>query len=373
MNITRIEAPNLMSNPSSSTQQPNIGKTILEDFRRGDYEREMRRDFNDLKEFMLTEDRKKRLAGMGRVKQWLYIAWWFLEGLILKLTPARRLLLLIAFLLLLSNLNRDGGAEGTHILGALVLLFVLMLELKDKLLAHEELEAGHAVQDALTPERSPQVAGWGLWLFTRSANEVGGDLVDYIQINKQRVGITLGDIAGKGLRAALLTAKLQATIRALAPDFDSLSDLGGKLNHIFCRDSLPNLFASVVYAEIQPEHGLVRLLNAGHLPPLILRGTSIEKTVKGGMALGLSPQAAFNEQRFELSTNDMLFVYSDGLTDAQNDTGAFFGESKLMELLPQLAAYPAQVVGERLLAEVDRFVGEARASDDISIAILKRL
>lgn len=362
-----------MSNPSSSDQKQNIGKTILDDFRRGDYEREMRRDFNELKEFMLTEDRKKRLAGMGRVKQWLYVAWWFLEGLILKLTPARRLLLLIAFLLILSNVNRNGSGEGAHILGALVLLFVLMLELKDKLLAHEELEAGHAVQDALAPERSPQVAGWGLWLFTRSANEVGGDLVDHIQINPERVGITLGDIAGKGLRAALLTAKLQATIRALAPDFDSLSDLGHKLNHIFCRDSLPNLFASVVYAEIQPGHGLVRLLNAGHLPPLILRGGSIEKTDKGGMALGLSTQATFNEQHIELSTNDMVLVYSDGLTEAQNEQEAFFGEPRLLELLPQLAPYPAQVIGERLLAEVDRFIGQARAFDDISIAILKRL
>jgi sigma-B regulation protein RsbU (phosphoserine phosphatase) len=361
-----------MSTASPSDQKPNIGKTILDDFRRGDYERDLRRDFNELKEFMLTEERKKRLAGMGRVKQGLYIAWWFIEGLILKLTPARRLLLLIGIVLIVSDFSQNSG-PGAHIIGGLILLFVLMLELKDKLLAHEELEAGHAVQDALTPERSPQVAGWGLWLFTRSANEVGGDLVDYIQINQERVGITLGDIAGKGLRAALLTAKLQATIRALAPDFDSLSKLGVKLNHIFCRDSLPNLFASVVYAEIQPGHGLVRLLNAGHLPPLVLRGSSIEKTEKGAMALGLSPQAIFSEQRLEFSTNDMLFVYSDGLTEAQNDQGAFFGEPKLMELLPQLAAYPAQVVGERLMAEVDRFVGDARAFDDISIAILKRV
>jgi serine phosphatase RsbU (regulator of sigma subunit) len=362
-----------MSTPPPSGEQPNIGKTILEDFKRGDYERDLRRDFSDLKEFMITEERRKRLAGMSRVKQGLYIAWWFIEGLILKLTPTRRLLLLVGCLLLISNFNRESGVEGAHILGALILIFVLMLELKDKLLAHEELEAGHAVQDALTPERSPQVGGWGLWLFTRSANEVGGDLVDFMQISDQRAGITLGDIAGKGLRAALLTAKLQATIRALAPDFTSLSELAAKLNGIFCRDSLPNLFASVVYAEIQPERGLVRLFNAGHLPPLVLRGTSIEKTEKGGMALGLSLQAAFKEQHILLSTNDTLFVYSDGLTEAQNAQSAFFGEQRLMELLPQLAPYPAQVMGNRLIAEIDRFVGEARAFDDISIAILKRL
>lgn len=362
-----------MSNPSPSDQQPNIGKTILADFRRGEYERDLRRDFKELKEFMLTEERKQRLAGMGKFKQGLYIAWWFLEGLILKLTPTRRLLLLIACILMISNASRDSSIEGAHILGALVLLFVLMLELKDKLLAHEELEAGHAVQDALTPERSPQVPGWGLWLYTRSANEVGGDLVDFMQIDEERAGITLGDIAGKGLRAALLTAKLQATVRALAPEFTSLTDLAAKLNGIFCRDSLPNLFASVVYAELQPGEGLVRFFNAGHLPPLILRGSTIEKTEKGSMALGLSPRATFSEQQIELGTNDMLFVYSDGLPEAQNEQGAFFGEQRLMELLPQLATYPAHVIGERLIAGLDRFIGEARPFDDISIAILKRL
>jgi sigma-B regulation protein RsbU (phosphoserine phosphatase) len=359
--------------PSSSDPNRNIGKTILDDFRRGDFERTLRRDFSELKEFMLTEERKKRLLGMGRVKQWLYMSWWYLEGLILKLTATRRLLLVIAILLLLSNVSGSGNFEAGHILGGLVLLFILMLELKDKLLAHEELEAGHAVQDALAPERSPQVPGWGLWLFTRSANDVGGDLVDFIQIDPQRVGVTLGDVAGKGLRAALLTAKLQSTVRALAPHITSLSELGANLNQIFCRDSLPNLFASVVYVELQPDSGAIRLVNAGHLPPLIVRGTSIEKTEKGGMALGLSPQATFEDHRHDLSANDVLVIYSDGLTEAQNDQGAFFSEQRLLELAPQLAAYPAHVFGERLIAEIDRFVGEAKAYDDITIAILKRL
>jgi serine phosphatase RsbU (regulator of sigma subunit) len=252
-------------------------------------------------------------------------------------------------------------------------LFIIMLELKDKLIAHEELEAGHAVQNALMPERTPPVSGWGLWLFTRSANEVGGDLVDFINISPDRVGVTLGDIAGKGLRAALLTAKLQATIRALAPDFSSLSELGRKLNFIFCRDSLPNLFASVVYLEVQPNAGSIRLVNAGHLPPLIVRGAQLERTDKGGMALGLSPQATYQEQRLELNTNDMVFVYSDGLTEARNESGAFFGEQKILDLLPQLATYSPQQIGDRLLAEIDRFVGDARTYDDITIAILKRL
>ena len=367
----------MTSGTSSSDSKPNLGKTIIDDFRRGDIERTLRRDFTELKEFMLTEERQKRLKDMRQVKRWLFMAWWFLEGLFLKLTPARRILLLLALLLLGSSVSvrTDGGGgnfEGFHILGALILLFIIMLELKDKLLAHEELEAGHAVQNALMPERTPQVSGWSLWLFTRSANEVGGDLVDFLQISPGRIGITLGDIAGKGLRAALLTAKLQSTIRALVPDVTSLSELGAKLNFIFCRDSLPNLFASVVYAELQPDSGSVRMVNSGHLPPVIVRNGLIEKTEKGGIALGLSPQATFSEQHIELGKGEMMLIYSDGLTEARNLEGAFFGEQRVLDLLPQLSTYSSQQIGDRLVEEVDRFVGEARAYDDISIAILKR-
>ena len=360
-----------MTNNTSSPKQ-NIGKTILEDLGRGDFERSMKRDYRELRAFMLTEEREKRLSEMRPVRRWIRISWWFLEGLVLKLTPARRILLLIAVLLIISSWGNNTN-EGVHLLGALVLLFIIMLELKDKLIAHEELEAGHAVQNALMPERTPLVPGWGLWLFTRSANEVGGDLVDFINISPDRVGVTVGDIAGKGLRAALLTAKLQATIRALAPDLTSLSELGRKLNFIFCRDSLPNIFASVVYLEAQPNAGTIRLVNAGHFPPVILRGSQLERTEKGGMALGLSTQAVFQEQRIELNTNDMIFVYSDGLTEARNDQGAFYGEQKILDLLPQLATYAPQQIGERLLSEIDQFVGYARAYDDITIAILKRL
>jgi serine phosphatase RsbU (regulator of sigma subunit) len=114
-------------------------------------------------------------------------------------------------------------------------------------------------------------------------------------------------------------------------------------------------------------------MNSGHLPPILIKGSTVEKTEKGGMALGLSEQATFNEQRLELHTNDTLLVYSDGLTEAQNEQGAFFGEQKLLDLVPQLSTYPANVFGERLIAEINRFVGDARAYDDISIAILKRM
>ncbi|MBI3004203.1 MAG: serine/threonine-protein phosphatase, partial [Ignavibacteriales bacterium] len=314
-------------NDRTSYSEPKLARTLLEDMRRGDLRKTIRRDYQDLRQFILNEEQHKRLKEMGRVKRFFFLSWWMLKSLLLKLTPARRLLLALAFVLLLFQDKINFNGENVHIvfnfnvLAGIIVLFILMLELKDKLLAREELEAGQAIQKALMPQRSPEVPGWRLWLFTRSANEVGGDLIDFLSLNKSKFGIAVGDVAGKGLRAALLMAKLQATMRALVTDFTSLGTFVAKLNQIFNRDSLPNLFASLLYIEFRADSDTVRFVNAGHLPPVVVKKASIHKMDKGDAALGLLPGAAFTEHSVELKREDILIAYSDGLTDAQNEQG----------------------------------------------------
>jgi len=220
------------------------GKAFHEDLHYGGLRRDYRRELSELKEFMLTQERRQRLERMGRLKRLLVIPWWLLKSLLQKLTPFRRLMVVVGLWLSFANLTGSTRNQSRPFLGVAILLLVLILELKDKLLAREELEAGHAVQKALMPPSNPQVPGWSLWLFTRSANEVGGDLLDFISVNESRFGVAVGDVAGKGLRAALLTAKLQALLRALALDCTSLSALVAKLNQIFCRDKLPHIFST---------------------------------------------------------------------------------------------------------------------------------
>jgi hypothetical protein len=357
---------------SHTSREPKIVRTLLDDLRHGDFGNTLRRDYDDLKRFMLPDEQRKRLAQMSILKRWFYIGWWLMKSMFFKLTPVRRILLVIALWLFLMNQSNENSSSINHLLGGLVLLFILMLELKDKLLAKKELEAGHAVQEALMPERSPRVPGWSLWLFTRAANEVGGDLVDFVQVGDNRYGVALGDVAGKGLSAALLTAKLQATIRALAPDFTSLADMGAKLNRIFFRYSLPNIFASFVYLEFQPESDLVRAINAGHIQPVIVSKAGVDKMGKGGVALGLIPTATYAEQQIQLRRGDLLIAYSDGLSEARNEHGEFFGEQRLMQLVAQLAALDTYQIGEGLVKEVDQFIGDARTCDDLSVAILRR-
>jgi serine phosphatase RsbU (regulator of sigma subunit) len=315
---------------------------------------------------------------MGRFRRALYFSWWLLKGLFFKLTPARRILLLVAFWMfiqgsgVLINSDRLRVSVDTGWIGVVLILFILTLELKDKLVAREELEAGRAVQMALMPNVAPVLPGWQIWLFTRPANDVGGDLVDYLRIDDQRACIVLGDVAGKGLPAALLMAKLQATLRALAPEFTSLGDIGTHVNAILTRDGLPNRFATLVYLEMGPASGHVRLLNAGHMPPLVVRGTTLSELPPGCLALALLPDAKYDEQATDLLDGDTLVVYSDGVTEAMNADGDFFGDQRLRSLLASVGSQSIDQAGRRIVDAVDSFVGTARPHDDISLVLLRR-
>jgi sigma-B regulation protein RsbU (phosphoserine phosphatase) len=215
--------------------------------------------------------------------------------------------------------------------------------------------------------------GWEIWLHTQPANEVGGDLVDYLEVRENGWGIALGDVAGKGLGAALLMAKVQATLRALAPGFPTLADLARELNHIIYRDGLRNRFVSLVYLELTAGSGEVRFVNAGHLPPLLVRHDVLQSMPRGAPALGILPDASYQEEEIALDSGDLFCIFSDGVTEAINGEGQFFGESRLMSLLEKHQGFSAQTLGEQILSEVKAFIGDEPPSDDLSLAILKRV
>jgi hypothetical protein len=353
---------------TKAKSDPSIAQTLRQDFQRGDFKETITRDFDELKGAFLDDHRREQLEGMGKVKRWFFTTLWLLKSLFLKLTPTRRILVSVAVIILLASSQSNDRA----LIGFAILLFVLMLELKDGLHANEELSTARAVQKALSPDPNPKIPGWSAWLFTRPANEIGGDLVDIVQIAENRFSLVLADVAGKGLAAALLMVKLQAIVRAVAPDFDSLAKLGDKINDTFYRDSTTNGFASLVYLELTADSNCLRILNAGHLPPMIVRDVEIVELPKGSTAIGLSQKIQSIEQQIFLEEGETLLIYSDGLTEAKNTSGEFFGEDRLEELLPRLATYSAEEIGQRLLDEIDRFVGSSRFHDDLSLIVLKK-
>ena len=347
-------------------------RTFLSELFSGEFLKKFTADFQDMRDYFLDEKREKQLEQMSRFRRFFYLIGWLFKNLFLRLSSFRRIMLMLAILLLLAG--RTGGDQGGGkvIIGTLMLFFIILLELKDKLLAREELEAGRSVQEALAPEQSPAIPGWDVWLYTKPANDVGGDLVDYMRINGNRYGFAIGDVAGKGLPAALLMAKLQATLRAIIPDFLHLAELAEKLNRIFYRDSLPSRFASLVYMEVKADSNQLRFVNAGHLPPILLSKDSLTEMKKGATAIGIMQEVSYKEEKISITPGDMFVVYSDGVTESRNKQGDFFGDEAFKTLLRKLYGYSAKRAGEKIIETIDLFSGDGRPNDDLSIVIISR-
>ena len=353
-------------------------RIVIDDIQRRGVKRTVGGTFASLERFYVTEGDRKRLAELSEFRRWLRRIWWLVKGLLMKLTPARRVMLAAALVLFVFGTERFNAGRlrfevRTAPLATTMVLIVLMLELKDKLVARNELEAGRAVQLALMPAEKPNVPGWDVWLYTRPANDVGGDLVDHLKIEERRHFVALGDVSGKALPAALLSVKLQATLRALAPTFTDLGDLGAAVNRILQRDGLPSRFASLVYLLISEDLGRVGVLNAGHMPPLLMRNGVVETLPRGGVVLGLIEDTTYVEQTVDLNAGDSLVVYSDGVSEAMNESEDFFDDERLIAAVRQTAGLPAEATGRRVLDAVSAFVGEAAPSDDMSLIVVKRV
>lgn len=359
----------------NNTYNQNSGK-MFENINNVNIKNDFKREYRDLKDFYLDDDKKDQLKSMGKFKRFFFQAGYLFSSIFQKLTPFRKILVVLGVVLLFlartSGTGNDGGSSNTALIGGLLIFFVLVLELKDKLVATEELIAGKNIQRALMPVESPEIDGWDIFLYTSSANEVSGDLVDYLKLGEDKAAITIADVAGKGLSAALLTAKLQATIRAFADTVGNTAQLAEKTNKIFNRDSLPNIFASMIYIEFNPSNNILSFTNAGHLPPVILREDGLTELPKGDAALGLLQKGAYKNNSAELKENEMFIVYSDGITEAQNDMGMFYGKERFLQVLKNGKNKTASELGYMIVSSVRLFRGEAKMSDDLSLVIIKK-
>jgi len=360
------------------TKNQRSGRSILDDLLHGELRKSIKRDLNELYYFYVNDAERERLSRMGRGRRLLYLTVWLLRSLFMKLNPSRRILLLVSFLFLFSenwHWHSDQVDVNIHVnvLSFFTILLILMLELKDKLLAFDELEAGRKVQQALMPHSIPEISGWSIWLYTQPANDVGGDLVDYIDYDGKKFGFAIGDIAGKGLGAALLMSKLQSSLRALAYRENSLCELGRHLNEIFSRDSLPEKFASLLYIVLKSGENRVELLNAGHFPPIILTNGAMKILSKGGPALGILKTSVYVEQSLEMSNGDILVAYSDGVTESRNSSGEFYGDDRLISKLLSSKSSTAAALGKEILEDVEMFLGDERPNDDLSLVVIKKL
>jgi serine phosphatase RsbU (regulator of sigma subunit) len=208
---------------------------------------------------------------------------------------------------------------------------------------------------------------------TRPANTVGGDFFDVLPLAEGPIILTLGDVAGKGSPAALLMALLLAVLRTLVDERLEPSALMRRLNSQICRHTPASRFITLFYAVYEPGTGRLAYVNAGQTPPLLRRRNgTFERLTSTGVALGMFDGSSFEHQTTTLDSGDLLVLYSDGITEAEDPAGQPLEETGLQRVIDSHHdAAPAEL-GAHILAAVEAHARQPRLTDDLTVLILKR-
>jgi phosphoserine phosphatase RsbU/P len=326
------------------------------------------------------EDVNKR----PRWRRPFHIARQFFWALLFKLSPARRVLLLVALaLFIVSSLRvRVGNAfildAKFEWISALLLLLLLSLELADKVTMKRDLEIAREIQTWLVPSQPPPVPGGEIAFATRPQNSVAGDYYDafYPTLSAAEGGkllLVVADVAGKSVPAALLMATMQASLRTIAGEDAPLVDLVARLNRYACAYSLDGLrFTTAILGQYDPGTRALNYVNAGHNVPVLRRAdASLEKLDVGGLPLGIKSPAAYETATVDLRPGDVLILYTDGVVEAFNQAGQEFGNERWFAAIRALPPDSAQNSLQYLMRRVDEFVGATRQSDDITCLVFR--
>ncbi len=244
-----------------------------------------------------------------------------------------------------------------------------------------EIQAGFLLSQ-LSEVLNWQVSGWQVAVALESARETSGDFYDVIPLPNGRMGLVIADVADKGLGSALYMAVSRTVIRTFAEQyaFDP-QQVFAAANPRILKDTHADLFVTVFYGILDPEHGTLTYCNAGHNPPFLLstqNGRRLQALRRTGIPLGVRDQESWISHAVSISPGDLLILYTDGVTDAEDGNGDFFGEDRLIEALEIAAAnsngggHTAQVVQDTIMKSVHDFVGHATRTDDITLMVLVR-
>jgi sigma-B regulation protein RsbU (phosphoserine phosphatase) len=330
----------------------------------------------------------KTPEGLTHRGRHLHVIKEFFWAVLEKLSPARRVLLLLALILLviphgaIEYTGESGKVQVSefdlHFWAALILLLLLMLEIADRVVMKRDLQIAREIQTWLLPGVPPQIPGLAIAYATRPANTVAGDYYDVFprpgRTNEDnRVVLAVADVAGKSIPAAMLMATFQASLKTLSTAQVALPELASNMNRYACSNSQGGLrFTTAFLAEYDPIHRTVDYINAGHNNPILRRANGqIERLDVGGLPFGILPETKYESATVTLARGDWLVIFTDGLVEAENARQQDYGEERLLKAIEAgVSTSPAEML-KRMMAEVDLFVGNTPQHDDVTCLLLK--
>jgi sigma-B regulation protein RsbU (phosphoserine phosphatase) len=236
----------------------------------------------------------------------------------------------------------------------------------------QDLSLAASIQSALLPRRDLVHDGWRTAYHYQPAGPVSGDYCDLVTSEAGDLYFMLGDVSRKGVAASMLMAHLHAMFRALIGVGLPLVQMVGRASRVFCESTLASHYATLVCGKAG-KHGDVEICNAGHLPPLLVSGSSVKSIAATGLPLGLFCGEEFSAERFRLGRGDRLILFTDGLSEAENLRGLEFGVQPLVEFAKAMHSLSAHELVHSLLAKAADFRSGAPGRDDLTLMVLERV
>ncbi len=390
-------APPPPANSKTTSKGPGTWKQISEGREWDDLLKQFTADARASYGFYGKDVDWEEIKRLPRWRRPFRIAKGFFWALLMKLSPARRVMLFAALVMLVISspkfpVTRNFAFDvNLDTAAALLFLLLLSLELADKVTMKRDLEIAREIQSWLVPSKPPVVAGANIAFHTRPQNSVAGDYYDaFYPLNDAAEGgklfLVIADVAGKSVPAALLMATFQASLHKVARNGVPLSELVFRLNRYACAHSLDGMrFTTAVLAEFDPKTRRLDYINAGHNAPVVKRhnangaggaidgagNSGVERLEVGGMPFGISLDAQYQMGTVELRPQDALILFTDGVVEAFNDQGQEFTDAQWIAAIHALPDWDAPRSLQFLLERVDEFVGVTKQFDDITCLVLR--
>ncbi|MBN8571365.1 MAG: PP2C family protein-serine/threonine phosphatase [Ignavibacteria bacterium] len=337
-----------------------------------EFEKLVTKDVPGLYKFY-SRDMKKPDESQDKFKRWLLFVRNFIVALLRKLTPLRRLLFSIAIFIYAAGFITDNPQW--YSTSIVILTFLVILEVADKIIAKDEISIAREVQDSMIPKSAPNYEGYDIDCYCETATDVGGDFIDFVN-RQDKLLITVGDISGKGMGAALHMVHVRAIIRYVADIISEPVDIMKTLNRDIIKNFKKGLFLTAVLAEI--DKGKIKLCRGGHPPIMYYKKSEnrCEELKPAGSALGMMNEELFNKTiqsiDIEPQSGDVVFIYTDGIFEAMNSNKDEYGLAKVKEVLGTNAYKDAADIKRILIDSVNNFRGMNEVNDDITFAVIKK-
>jgi serine phosphatase RsbU (regulator of sigma subunit) len=320
-----------------------------------------------------SRDMKRPDQSGDKFNRWLLFWRNFVVALLKKLTPIRRLLFSLAIFIFFAGFITDNN--DWYGFSIFILVFLVILEVADKIIAKDEISIAREVQNSMIPKEAPKYDGYEIDSYCETANDVGGDFIDFVT-RENRLMITIGDISGKGMGAALHMVHVRAIIRYVSDLIASPVDILKTLNKDIIKNFKKGLFLTAVIAEI--DNNKITIARGGH-PPIIIYKKSENSCIEvkpNGAALGMVNCELFDKtiqsQEISPEKGDVIFIYTDGIFEAMNSKKDEYGVAKVKEVLGANAYKDASDIKRILIDSVNNFRGMQEVNDDVTFAIIKK-